>query len=55
MKMRTMGETYQTFKALPEDCNAFLGRMVPEEEADDLIKAYCDECERRHAFEPDND
>lgn len=53
--MAAMSDVFQTFQALPDDCNAFLGRMVPEPETDKLVKAYCDECERRHAFVPKTD
>lgn len=50
-----MNQIYQTFKALPHDCSSFLTRKVPEEQADDMIQVYCEECERRHGFVPTDD
>lgn len=50
-----MSSVFVRFVALPDDCDAFLARNVAEEEADDMVKAYCDECERRHAFVPMSD
>lgn len=50
-----MNQIYKTFKALPHDCHSFLSRKVPEDQADELVKLYCEECERRHAFEPTDD
>lgn len=50
-----MSNEFVMFNALPQDCNAQLGKMVPEEETDKMRKAYCDECERRHAFVPNDD
>lgn len=50
-----MSDTFVRFKALPEDCRAMMGTMVPEAEATSMRKAWCDECERRHAFVPAED
>lgn len=50
-----MSSVFVRFKALPDDCNGFLARNVAEEQSDEMVKAYCEECERRHAFVPVDD
>lgn len=45
-------EVFQVFRAVPDRCNAMMSRSVPEEEAEEKIAAYCDECEGRHGFAP---
>lgn len=50
-----MANTFQTYTALPDGCTTSLAQMVPEERVGDMIRAYCNECDTRHAFIPAED
>lgn len=43
---------FKQYQASPDDCYAFMALRVSEDEIDDVVEAYCDECEERHSFIP---